>query len=241
MSLTVLVLGGAGTDGTDAPALLAEHRGRLVLERLVDSIAPLGGGVIFAMQAGDLRRFRLDSVIALAAPDAVVIPIDGATQGAACTALLCIDTIGPDDELLVLNANEIIMSDYQEIVGGFRSQHLDAGVVTFPSLHPRYSYVALNADGLVEEAAEKRPISRNATAGFYWFRRGSQFAEGVQAMIRKDNHVDGRFYISLVFNELILGGARIGNRTIDAAQYQPLKSGEQIHMYESARRTGDVQ
>lgn len=45
------------------------------------------------------------------------------------------------------------------------------------------------------EAAAQRPISREATAGVYWFRRGGDFLDGAMAMIRKDAAVDGRFYV----------------------------------------------
>ena len=63
-------------------------------------------------------------------------------------------------------------------------------MVTFRSLHPRYSYMLVDDNGLIVEAAEKRPISRHATAGFYWYRRGADFVQSAQDMIRKDAHVD---------------------------------------------------
>ena len=111
-------------------------------------------------------------------------------------------------------------------------------MVTFPSVHPRYSYVALDDDGLVVEAAEKHPISRHATAGFYWFRRSAEFVEAVQNMIRKDAHVDGRFFISPVFNEYVLSQKRVGIFETDSRRYQPLKSRRQISIYEADTDSG---
>jgi hypothetical protein len=188
--------------------------------------------MIFAARRGDIAKFHLDSVAALAATGAVVVPVEGPTRGAACTALLCLDHIDPEAELLILNGNEFIDADYVAILTDFRKRSLDCGLVVFPSLHPRYSYVRLDDDGLVEEAAEKHPISRSAIAGFFWFRRGADFVEGATAMIRKDADHDGYFYISLVLNELVLGQRRVGVMPIAADRYRPLKSRSQVAAYE---------
>ena len=37
----------------------------------------------------------------------------------------------------------------------------DAGVITFESVHPRWSYVRLDSENRVTETAEKRPISNS--------------------------------------------------------------------------------
>ena len=235
MTMRVLILGGGGptSQGDEMPVWLAEHDGELLVERFVRACAGLEAQLVFAVRLQDLRRQRLDSVIELAAPGALVIPISGETQGAACTALLCAACIVPDQSLLVLNNNEFLDVDYREAIAGFERRELDAGVVVFPSLHPRYSYVRVDQDGLITEAAEKHPISRHATAGFYWFRRGADFIEAAQDMIRKDAHHDGRFYISLVYNELVLKQRRLGIFEVASSRYHPLKSPQQVLAYEA--------
>ena len=239
MSMTILFLGaGAGPDSTEPPVLIAEHGGGLLIERFVDACAGLDARLVFAVSASDIRRFHIDDIIRLAAPGARVVPIAGQTLGAACTALFCIEEIEPEGELLLLNSNEILDADYAEPVRDFRARKLDAGIVIFPSLHPRYSYVRLDEDGFIEETAEKRPISRNAMAGFAWFRRGADFIAAARDMIAKDAHVDGRFYISLVFNELVLRQRRMRAYAIDAKQYRPLKSRRQIDLYEADAGAG---
>jgi hypothetical protein len=111
------------------------------------------------------------------------------------------------------------------------------GVPAFNSIHPRYSYVRLE-DGLVVEAAEKTPISRNATAGFYWYARAQDFVDGAKDLIRKDAHVNGAFYVCPVFNELILGQKRVGVRALELAQYHPVKNERQATREELL--SGDV-
>jgi hypothetical protein len=239
MAMTVLFLGaGAAADASEPPVWIAEHGGGLLVERFVEACVGLEARLVFAVSAGDIRRFHIDDIIRLAAPGARVVPIAGQTLGAACTALFCIEEIEPEGELLLLNSNEILEVDYAEPVRDFRARKLDAGAVIFPSLHPRYSYVRLDEDGFIEETAEKRPISRNAMAGFTWFRRGADFIAAARDMIAKDAHFDGRFYISLVFNELVLRQRRMRTYAIDAKQYRPLKSRRQIDLYEAEAGAG---
>jgi hypothetical protein len=227
----VLVLGAGPADGDMPPLLLLENDGLLLIERLVRSCAFIASRMVFAARAEDILRHRIDRVIALAAPDAVVVAINGETAGAACTALLCVQEIAPEQELLILSGNEFVDVDFAAVVMDFRKRRLDAGVVVFPSIHPRYAHVRLE-DGLVVEAAEKHPISRHASAGFTWYRRGGDFITAAQHMIRADAQVDGRFFISLTLNELVLAGRRIGIHAIEAERYHPLKSMRQMASFE---------
>ena len=59
------------------------------------------------------------------------------------------------------------------------------------------------------------------------------FVTAVQDMIRKDAQVDGKFFISLVFNELVLKQKRMGVLEVDSRHYYPLKSRRQVSVYES--------
>lgn len=231
--MRILILGAGPSSPDQPPVWLAENQNGVLIERLAQSCAPLNGRMVFAVRQADMRRYRIESVIGLVAPGSLIVPIRGETAGAACSALLCIRHLEPEQEVLILNNNEVLDIEYREIITSFRHRQLDAGVVTFPSVHPRYSYVALDEEGLVVQAAEKHPISRHATAGFYWFRRAADFVEAAQNMIRKDAHVDGRFFISPVFNELVLSQKRVGVFETDSRHYHPLKSRRQISVYEA--------
>ena len=177
-------------------------------------------------------------MIRLLAPSAEVISVPAVEFGAACTALHAISHIGRDESLLVLNGDQILDGDLAAIVAGFEADDLDAGVVTFDAVHPRWSYVRCDDEGLVIEAAEKRPISHVATAGAYWYRRGGDFVEAVMSMIRKDASVEGRFYVCPTFNELVLRGQRIGTRLIDRDRYYSLAAPQGVATFEEllARR-----
>ena len=233
--MRALILGGgAGPHSADAaPVWLAENDGMLLLERHVQACARLGAKLVFAVRESEIRRFHIDSIIRLVAPDAAIVPIRGETAGAGCTALLCIDHIDPGDELLILNSTEYLDIDHAAPITEFRARGLDAGVVTFPSIHPRYSYVRLDGEGFVVQAAEKNPISRDAIAGFTWYATGGDFIQAAQDMIRKDANVDQRYFISLTLNEMVLRQKRMGAFGMEARRYHPLKSQRQIAVFEA--------
>jgi dTDP-glucose pyrophosphorylase len=232
--MNILILAAGGASNNEFPLYLTEFNGEPLMQRTVglcQSLSP--ARIVFALREEDVRKYHLDSIIKLLAPSAVVQSVHGETRGAACTALLASSVIDNQEELLILNGNELLEENFDSIVQGFRARGLDAGAVAFNSVHPRYSYVRLDAHGLVVEAREKKPISRNAVAGFFWFQNGNDFVRSAKKMIRKDAHVDNTFYICPAFNELVLEQKRIGIHTIDGKNYHPLKNLHQIERFET--------
>jgi NDP-sugar pyrophosphorylase family protein len=235
----VLILAGGQSDSNaddgNYPLCLAEINGAPLIQRLVHACkATQPSRFVVAFRKSDIDSFHLDNVMEVLTPGATIVSGEKDTRGAACTALLAIGYIDNDHELLIVNGNELIDVDYQAVLASFRGRQLTAGTITFPSIHPRYSYVRLSDDDLVVEAAEKRPISGHATAGFYWFARGRDFVRAAEEMIHKDASVNGIFYICPALNELILEQARIGVYLIQPDQYHPLKTARQIIQERSA-------
>ena len=237
MNILILAAGQSTFNSQDEsyPLCLTELDGVPLIERLIQSCHSISdANFIVALREQDIHCYHLDNVVNLLAPDSHIIRIIDNTKGAACTALLAATYIDNDDGLLILNGNEILDADFSAVLKDFNERKLDAGVVTFNSIHPRYSFVRLDTQGLVVEAAEKNPISRLATVGFYWFARGNDFVRAVKSMIRKDASVNDLFYICPALNELVLEQVRIGTYTIEACNYHPLKTERQLIQFETA-------
>ena len=145
--------------------------------------------------------------------------------------MLAAEYINNDKQLVITNGDQIIETDLLRAVQSFQDRDLGAGTIVFDAVHPRWSYVRLDKDGLVEEAAEKRPISRHATAGFYYFRQGKEFVAGAFSMIEKNAHVGGRFFVCPVFNELILKQQKVGVVEIPREQYFSLANPDSVQLY----------
>lgn len=232
MNILILAAGGDVANPEAAagyPIWLSEVDGQLLLERQVKALRlEEGSKFIFAFRGADIDAQHVDDIAKQITPDPAIIEVRRRTAGAACTALLAISHIDPDQELIIVSATDHIEVDYDAVIADFRARGADAGILTFDALHPRYSFVTTDPDGWVLEAAEKRPISRQANAGFYWYARAADFIESVQRMILKDAHLNGVFYISPSLNELVLVNKRIAATTIDPRLYHPLKDQRQV-------------
>lgn len=216
-------------DGGGFPICLTEIGGKPLIELIFNACSQIvSTKYIVALRENDITKYHVDKIIELLNPKTAIVPIKNNTQGAACTALLAINEIEEDAELLILNGNEYFNDNYKDIIQNFRGRSLDAGVVIFKSFHPRYSFVCLDQDSLVIEAAEKKPISNFATVGFYWFAKSEYFISSVKKMIVKDASIDGIYYIAPSLNELILEQKKIGVYEVDSNKYQPIKSMEHL-------------
>lgn len=234
-NILVLAAGEVGFDAHDAdyPLCLTEMDGISLLERIVDNTRNIQDAhYAFALLDTDIERFHLDKVVSLLASTASIIRIPKSTKGSACTSLLAASQLDPDGGLLIISANEFVHMDFAKIVEDFKQRNLDGGTLVFRSVHPRYSYVRLNEERLVTEAAQQNPISHHATAGVFWFARVGDFVEGAKNLIRKDASVSGKFFVAPTFNEMILKHAKIGVTEMDIKKYQPLKSERQVQLFE---------
>lgn len=237
MTINVLILA-AGQSLTEPehggyPVCLAEFDGLSLLERIVGNTRRIeDANYAFAFQKKEADRFHLDKVVQLLTPGATVFRIPESTQGSACTALLAACQLPGENELLIISANELVDIDFSEVLDDFQCRKLDAGTLIFRSIHPRYSYVRLDSEGIVTEATQQNPISQHATVGVFWFSRTTAFVDAAKNLIRKNACTNDKFFVAPTFNELILHQARVGVREMENGKYRPLKTERQIHQFE---------
>ncbi len=165
---------------------------------------------IFVIRKQDNEQYHLGSVIKLLNPQNTIIVANSETAGAACTCLLANEYINNEDPLLIVNGEQFMNENIEKIIEKFEQRQLDGGIITFQSIHPRWSYVRLDENKNVIETAEKRPISKSATTGVYYFKQGKDYVRSAMQMIQKDVNVNGNYYICPVYNEMILEQKKIG-------------------------------
>lgn len=212
-NMNVLIpMAGAGSRfekaGYTFPKPLIDVNGKPMIQVVVDNLN-IDANFIFIVQKEHRQKYNLDGLLNLIAPGCSIIDVCGVTEGAACTTLLAKELINNDKPLLIANSDQFVEWNSNEFMYKVQEQDVDAGILTFESTHPKWSYVKLNSCGYVEEVAEKNPISNNATVGIYYWKKGRDYVQFAEQMIEKNNRVNNEFYVCPVFNEAILDKKKI--------------------------------
>jgi dTDP-glucose pyrophosphorylase len=218
------------------PKPLIEISGRPMIQWVFENLQTIHNKeikYIFILREEDCIRFHLDQTIAILSDGkASIVKLKEQTKGAVCSCLMAIDELDLNSPLIITNGDQIIDKKLQAAIKNFESENSDGGIITFESIHPKWSFARFEKDHVVE-TAEKRPISRNAIAGVYYFRKAGDFITSGFEVIKKNINVNGLYFISSTINELILSGKKVGYYTIPNDSYHSFYSPQKIKEFEN--------
>ena len=231
--LNVLIpMAGAGSRFTQAgytfPKPLIDVQGKPMIQIVTENLN-IKANFIYIVQKKHREKYNLDTLLNLITPNCKIVEVDGVTEGAACTALLAKDFIDNDSPLFFANSDQFVEWDSNEFFYKMNETEADGGIVTFKATHPKWSFAKINEQGLVTEVAEKNPISDIATAGFYYWKHGSDFIKYAEQMIEKNIRVNNEFYVCPVYNEAIQDNKEI--RIFDISKMWGLGTPEDLTYY----------
>ena len=211
--MNVLIpMAGAGSRfekaGYTFPKPLIEVNGKPMIQVVVENIN-IDAKHIFVVQKSHYDKYNLETVLNNISPDCEIVQVDGITEGAACTTLLAKEYIDNGEPLLMANSDQFVEWDSNEFMYSMVGDNVDAGILTFKSSHPKWSYAKLGDDGFVCKVEEKNPISDMATVGIYYWTKGSDYVRYAEQMIEENKRVNNEFYVCPVFNEAIDEGKKI--------------------------------
>lgn len=232
----IIPIAGSNKGGGESDYIksLQEIERKTVLQYVFESLQSLQTShFIVVLKKMDTNKYHLDSIAKLLRPETEIVIAENETMGAACTCMLAVDNLDMDEPLLITGGDQILLEKPEKILADFQRRGLDGGVAIFDDVHPRWSYVRQDEQGHVIEAAEKRPISRDAVAGFYYYRKAIFFFESAKEMIRKNASVNGQFFICPTFNEMILKQRLIGTYRIKKEQYYNFSHSSGMKAYEA--------
>ncbi|MCT7563745.1 glycosyltransferase family 2 protein [Aliarcobacter butzleri] len=215
------------------PKPLIEFNGKTMIEHIIDNFSSIQKEkqFIFIVNSEDCKKYHLDNVLnILTNHTCKIIKLENETKGAACSAMMAVEYIDNDTPLIISNADQLFDMCLDEVIKSFGNS--DSGVITFESIHPRWSYVRLDSENRVTETAEKRPISKSAIAGFYYFKNGKDFINSSSKMIKKDASINGLYYIAPTLNEMVLENKTINIFQIENSKYHTFYTPQKIKEYE---------
>lgn len=211
--MNVLIpMAGAGKRFLDAgymfPKPLIEVNNKPMIQLVLESLN-LKANYIFIIQKEHQIKYNIKSVLKILEPDCKIIELDHITEGAACTTLLAKKYINNDDPLIIANSDQYIDWNSSKALYDFNSKKLDGAILTFEAIHPKWSYAKCDKEGYVTEVAEKKVISKNATVGVYYWKKGSDYVNSAEQMIKKNIRVNNEFYVCPVYNEFLLKNKKV--------------------------------
>ena len=219
-TLQVLMpMGGLGTRfrkvGVSTPKPLIEVGGIPMFQRALRSFDPWQGdkSVTVVVREDNDREYGLAGRVVAAEPSARIVLLDHDTRGAVETCLEARDHLEPDQPLVIMDCDIAFDSPeyFRVLAAAVERRDVDGLLLSFRSTEPRYSFAEVGPDGLVVRTAEKQAISSDALMGVYSFTSARVFLEAADRLMAKQiGAAMPEYYVSLLFNELIASGRRVG-------------------------------
>ena len=202
--------------GFVTPKPIIDVLGMPMVGLVVDQLN-IDANFVFIVKDEHCREYNLETILNLMVPGCKIVKTYGKQSGSASSILAAEDIINNDNHLVIANADQIWDWNSNLFYYTMISENLDGGIVTFtdPDKDPKWSFAKIDELGYVTEVAEKKPISDLATAGIYYFKKGSDFVKYAKQMIAKDIRVNNEFYTCPVYNEAILDGKKIKTFNIE--------------------------
>lgn len=215
----VVPMAGAGSRfakaGYPNPKPLIPVSGVPMIEVVINNLRPsVPHRFIFICQQAHIDQYGLTAKFAKWAPGSVVVGLNGLTDGAACTVLAAKKLIDSDDSLMIANSDQYVDVDIDTYLSELERHELDGLIMTMWADDPKWSFVGMSESSLVTHVVEKEVISNEATVGIYNFRKGRDFVQAAEGMIKKNLRVNNEFYVAPVYNDLIELRRRIGIHNI---------------------------
>ena len=200
-------------EGFSFPKPLIDIKGKPMIQWVTENIG-VNGRFIFIVKEEEYEKYNLKYLLNLLENDCEIVRLKESTNGAAETVLAAKDLIG-DEPIAIINSDQYMNWNSNEFFYAMAADECDGGIVTFESTHPKWSFVKTGKDGFIVETAEKKPISNMATAGVYYFRKGSDYVKYANRMIKKKLSVNGVYFVCPVYNELIADKGKVRAFPID--------------------------
>jgi len=209
-SLTVVIpMAGMGSRfaaaGYTFPKPLIEVHGKPMIQVVVENLNMPNARHIFVVQKEHLDRYNMAPFLKLLRPNCKIVALDHVTEGAAVTVDTALYSFCNDEfneyPLVIANSDQFLEWNVNECMYAFSQPDIGGGILTFESMHPKWSYAALDDDGFVKEVAEKKVISNHATCGVYYWSKAGHYRTCFAQMVRKNIRTNGEFYVAPVFNE----------------------------------------
>lgn len=190
---------------------------RYVIEYVLDMYPDIDfKNVIFIVNDQDVKNYKINEIVEELYPLSKVVVIPAHRKGPV-VSLLKIEELIEDREPYIISYCDLTHKwDYSNFLKRLVETNCDGCLVTHTGKHPHrmrninFAHLKLD-DEQVLEVREKGyytndPLNEYASSGIYYFRTGSILKRYCKKMIENDERVNGEFYVTLIYNQMIRDG-----------------------------------
>lgn len=205
--------------GYNDPKPLIIVDGKTIIEHVIEKFDPHNDHFIFICNEDHLQNTKMESILKNACMHSTIVSIKRQKFGPVWATLQAQYLI-KDDEAYIVNYCDFNWQwDYQNFKNTVYQNHCDGCVVSYKGFHPHLLgpnlYASMKDDNKwMIEIKEKHSFTPNKmdcyqSSGTYYFSKGSFVKKYFQQLVDKNIDLNGEYYISLVYNELVLDKLKI--------------------------------
>jgi hypothetical protein len=170
------------------------------------------GDLVFVLREGE-ELLEISDAVTAWFPGCRIVTLSQLTKGALLSALAGAAAITELDEPLIVDLADILYDADMDIEECFAADPSAGAIATyFDADDACYSYFTFAPDGSVDFAAEKKVISRHASAGTYIFRTTGHFIAAAGRSLtqtRSELTVGSALFVCPVLNSVVRQGMRV--------------------------------
>jgi len=216
MTYQSLILGASGRNNSESRFNKCQFQVRSELNLVNAAIGTnqFANNVVIALDPEDYKLSEFYKV----GDKTLLIEIKNKTKGALATSGLCLDLLNDEMPIVIQSVDGLCFNLIHDFVYEMQKSDSDGGVVVFPSINSKYSYVRVSGNTPIE-FAEKQLIGKFATAGIFYFKNKELLIESILwAILYQIRYMDN-YYLSSAMNKFIFEGKKVSLFKISEESY----------------------
>ena len=199
--------------GYEIPKYLIEIDGKKVIEHIV-KLYPEDSDFVFIINDKHEKETNIVEVLEGITENKKIVTIPRHKKGPVFSVSQFEDLIDDDEEVIVNYCDFSIFWDYRHFKGYVDAVECDGCVICYTGFHPHmlgsdnYAFCRTDDENKILEVREKQPftddkMSEFASAGNYYFRKGSYVKKYFKQLIDEDININGEYSVSLIYNLMV--------------------------------------
>ena len=200
--------------GYRSPKPLIEVLGKPIIQWIC-SMFPENQNFVFLCRDEHLQTTEMAAILKKISPNAKIVSCEGHKLGPVYTILKCQNEISDENEIIVSYCDYYMHWNFQKFTNEIRLKKPDGAVPCYTGFHPHlipqknlYASCKVDSDFNLLEIREKFSYEADKTKalhspGTYYFKSGRLLKRYCQKHFDSNEHLNGEFYMSLVYNELV--------------------------------------